>query len=40
MARQAPGEVIDPTQVQVLHCVQRCVWRAFLCGDDPYWGKS
>jgi REP element-mobilizing transposase RayT len=40
MARQARGEVIDPTQVQVLHCVQRCVRRAFLCGEDPYSGKS
>jgi REP element-mobilizing transposase RayT len=40
MARQARGEVIDPTQVQVLHCVQRCVRRAFLCGDDPYSGMS
>jgi REP element-mobilizing transposase RayT len=40
MARQARGEVIDPTQVQVLHCVQRCVRRAFLCGNDPYSGES
>ncbi len=40
MARQARGEVIDPTQVQVLHAVQRCVRRAFLCGNDAYSGQS
>lgn len=36
MARQTRGEVIDPGQVQVVHCIQRCVRRAFLCGADPY----
>ena len=40
MPRQARHDVIDPGQVQVLHCVQRCVRRAFLCGDDPYSGQS
>ena len=40
MARQARGEVIDPLQVQVVHCIQRCVRGAFLCGDDPVTGKS
>ncbi len=40
MARQARGEVIDPAEVQIVHCVQRCVRRAFLCGDDPYSGAS
>lgn len=40
MARQARGKVIDPAEVQIVHCVQRCVRRAFLCGQDPYSGKS
>ena len=40
MPRLARGEVIDPAQVQVVHCIQRCVRRAFLCGDDPVTGQS
>ena len=40
MPRQARGEVIDPAEVQVVHCLQRCVRRAFLCGDDPITGQS
>jgi hypothetical protein len=39
MARQARGEVIDPAEVQIVHCTQRCVRRAFLCGQDPYSGR-
>ena len=31
---------MDPAKVQVFHIVQRCVRRAFLCGDDPASGKS
>lgn len=40
MPRQARGEVIDPAEIQVVHCVQRCVRRAFLCGDDSLTGVS
>jgi len=40
MPRLARYEVIDPEQVQVMHCVQRCVRRAFLCGQDPWSGHS
>jgi REP element-mobilizing transposase RayT len=40
MPRLARYEVMDPAEVQVLHCVQRCVRRAFLCGDDPLSGQS
>lgn len=40
MARQARGEVINPAIVQIVHCTQRCVRRAFLCGTDAYSGKS
>ena len=38
MGRQARGEVMDPRQVQIFHCIHRCVRRAFLCGKDPYSG--
>ena len=40
MPRQARGEVLDPSEVQVVHCIQRCVRRAFLYGDDPLTGNS
>ena len=40
MPRLARGEVISPDEIQVIHAVQRCVRRAFLCGDDPLTGKS
>ena len=40
MPRQARGEYIDPAEVQVIHAVQRCVRRAFLCGKDVVTGKS
>lgn len=40
MARQARGEVLDPSEVQIVHCIQRCVRRAYLCGPDPLTGKS
>ncbi len=40
MPRLARGEVLDPAEVQIVHCVQRCVRRAFLCGDDPISGQS
>ena len=40
MPRQARGEYLDPKEVQVVHAVQRCVRRAFLCGKDVVTGKS
>ena len=40
MPRQARGEYLDPQEVQIVHCVQRCVRRAFLCGQDEVTGKS
>jgi hypothetical protein len=38
--RLARGECLDPREVQAVHAIQRCVRRAFLCGDDPYSGQS
>ena len=40
MPRQARGEYVNPDEVQILHLVNRCVRRAFLCGNDPFTGKS
>lgn len=40
MARQARSEVIDPRQIQIVHCYGSCVRSAFLCGSDPVTGKS
>ena len=39
MPRQARGESIDPSQVQILHCVERCVRQAWLCGRDAATGR-
>ncbi len=40
MPRQARGEYLDPSEVQIVHAVQRCVRRAFLCGKDVVTGES
>ncbi len=40
MPRQARSEYLDPNTVQVIHGVQRCVRRAFLCGSDNASGNS
>lgn len=40
MARAARQISIDPNQVQIVHVYNRCVRRAFLCGQDPVTGKN
>ena len=40
MARLARGDVFDPGEVAVAHCINRCVRRCFLCGHDPISGKN
>ena len=34
MARQARGEFLHPSEIQIVHTTQRCVRQAFLCGVD------
>ena len=40
MARLARADVFHPAEVSVFHCINRCVRRCFLCGDDPLTGVN
>ncbi len=40
MARLARGELFHPLEISVLHCINRCVRRCFLCGEDPATGRN
>ncbi|TWT66664.1 hypothetical protein [Allorhodopirellula solitaria] len=39
MPKQARGEVIDPNEVHILHCIAECVSKSWLCGTDPATGE-
>ena len=36
----ARSHLVDPYTPGFYHCISRCVRRAWLCGIDPYDGKS
>ena len=40
MARINRREVLSEGEIQVVHCVNRCVRRGFLCGSDPLTGND
>src|SRR6185436_21020168 len=40
MARLARADLVDPAEVAVFHCINRCVRRCFLCGQDPLTGRN
>ena len=40
MARQNRSKIFDPNEVSVMHCINRAVRRAMLCGVDKFSGKS
>ena len=40
MARVNRREVLAEGEIQVVHCVNRCVRRGLLCGTDKLTGKD
>ena len=40
MPAYARSQIVEPAVVGIYHCVNRCVRRAFLCGEDAHAGRS
>ncbi len=40
MARANRRDVLVDGEIQVVHCINRCVRRAFLCGKDELTEKK
>ncbi len=40
MPAYARCQIVEPAAVGIYHCINRCVRRAFLCGQDPLTGRS
>lgn len=40
MGRVSRNESCPEDEINVVHCINRCVRRGFLCGDDPVTGAN